>query len=181
MDLNEKISLVVQEAGKHLLPLDVRLIKHLLHHDEPSLMIELVCDLFLKDRVFLRPEIARAIQEIVSELKIDPNRSWENLVVIDEKTHEPFRIYTGKDTLEKRRDIESIYLEVRDKFKPEHAKHVMEFIDVGEYELALEGLWRYLYDEKIVISRDLMAKIRIALSDNELDPETWVELLIEDK
>ena len=181
MDLNEKISLVVQEAEKHLLPLDVILIKHFLHHHEQALAIEFVCDLFLKDRIFLQPEIAITIKEIVSELKIDPKRSWESLVVIDEKTHKPFRLYTGKNPLEKHRDIESIYLELYDKFKPEHAKNVMEFIDVGEYELALEGIWRYLYDEKIVISRDLMTKIRKALSDNELDPETWVELLVEDK
>jgi hypothetical protein len=181
MNLNEKISLVVQEAEKKLLPLDVMLIKHFLRHHEPELAIEFVCDLFLKDDVVLSNSIIAYLKDIVAELKINPKRSWGGLISIDEKSQRIFRLDIGKDPLEKRRDIESIYLELHDKFEPEHAKHVMEFIDVGEYELALEGLWRYLYDEKIVISRDLMTKIRKALSDNELDPETWVELLVEDK
>ena len=181
MDLNKKISLVVQEAEKKLLPLDVMLIKHFLQHDEPVLAIEFVCDLFLKDDVVLSDSIIASLKEIVTELKINPKRSWGGLIAVDEKSQRLFRLDIGKDPIEKRRDIDSIYLEVYYKFKPEHAQQIKEVIDCGEYELALEGICTCLYDGKISISRDLVSKIRKALYDNELDPEGWDELLAEDK
>ena len=77
MDLNKKILLVVQEAEKKLLPLDVMLIKHFLQHDEPVLAIEFVCDLFLKDDVVLSDSIIASLKEIVTELKI--NGIWVSL------------------------------------------------------------------------------------------------------
>jgi hypothetical protein len=181
MDLNEKILLIVKEAEKKLLPLDVRLIKHFLHHDEPALAIDFVCDLFIKDDVILSTTIAELIKQVVAELKIEPKRSWVSLIVEDKTTHEPFRLYIGKSPLEKRRAIEGIYLEVHDKFKPEHAQQIKEVIDCDEYVLALEGICTCLYDEKIILSRNLMSQIRRELLDNELDPKAWGNLLTDDK
>ena len=78
-----------------------------------------------------------------------------------------------------KQDLSKLFQLIKDSLSDNSANFVSEFIDVGEWGIALESIYDYLDDDEVLISRDAYNLIQSLASSMKMDTRDWHSLEIE--
>lgn len=171
MDMDKILPVVLKEAEKILTAGDVGLLHEFLDHHELGTAIEFICDQLIDHNRIIPESLALKIQFISSTLGLNPGKTWWYLLVENDFSHEPVRLFReGPDILS---PLEKIFQEYRSKIDIKDAEQIDEFITQNEIELAIDLLCYCLIKKKIPIEKTTLHRIRTLLLDSERDPNAW--------
>ena len=167
------IDFLMHMAHQHLLPDEVHLAEQFILYEETELAIEFLFDLFIEHKIVFPVEVGDFFKEVAAKFNLSHEKSWEDIIVEEKNSHEKYRLYVGKDPLLIRQEVESILSKIEDKFDKEAVNEIKEYLEAGEYELALDVICSILYANKILISKNCLDKINTALTDVGKSKEEW--------
>jgi hypothetical protein len=159
MNFGEKISFILEECKNHLNGKDFQAICSCVVGKQAKHAVKAFCKYLVEKQITIPKQLSNHIKDVVVDLGLDPQKTWENIVIKDEVTHEEYRLSIGKNPMEIFADIHSIWHEVRPKLLHGGDEDIDEFISVGEDELAIESIYSVLRSEKIAVSQHLVNKI----------------------
>jgi hypothetical protein len=174
------LNFFMQTARQHLLSDEIRLAQSFIAHNETELAIEFLCDLFIEHEIIFPEDFGDFVKDMASKFNLSPEKSWRDIIVEEKESHKKYRLYVGKNPLLIRQELESILSEVGHKFDKAEIKEIKEYLEVGEYELALDAMCSILYADKMPISKKCLEKINSALINTGNSKEDWEGMVIED-
>jgi hypothetical protein len=170
------LSSVLKEVEPFLLTEDLELLYEFLTHDKLGLAIEFMCDKLYEYRSILSETLGKKLQVLSGYMGLHPARSWEGVIVFNTAYQQPAVMI--RDLPDFGGAITSIYDAVKGHLEMKDSEQIKEFIEVDEFELAIDMLCGCLKVDKIPISIELLNKIRTVLLDLDMDPEKWNDLII---
>jgi hypothetical protein len=145
---------------------DFSLVGDFLRHDEPQVGLEVLCDILRDYQVCLREADVKKIQCLAKTMNLEPYSTWELLTVFDEKTQQPKAVLQDENFWQGIEEgLLSIVEDSNSKLLPRDAESVREYVDAGEYVLALEDLVSCYTVEKLKISRKSFETLVRLLAD----------------
>jgi hypothetical protein len=173
MSVIEEIYDLLEDFEMYFSLEDMEILKNLLMHHKPGLVLEVICDQLHDHRSQLNEQKIHKLRELCIKMNLPPESTWENLIFMDRVTNEPRRLFRSEDMgREFDETINAITDEVQDKLGSDQVELIREYLKYDEPELAVDTLFGNLLVEKIPVSRQSYEKIQWLLADLKSDKKS---------
>jgi hypothetical protein len=150
---------------------DIDLFHEFLSQNEEVLACEFVCDRLTEFGVFLSEKLGKTLRALCENLGISLERGVLGLRIINPDTGECEFLHPIASDVWTAPLLE-ILDKIRNKTDPEAAAQVQEFIDVGEFSLAVDDIYHILIFDKIPVNQkdiDTLKSIWADFGDSSAD------------